>query len=66
MQISASVHPLLNGQDDEWFIERGYIFSVILQDEQGDVIDILDFKNEFAACTYAASINLQGKENAPA
>ncbi len=50
-------------QQDEQWLDRGYDYTVFVLDSTFDnplldVIDIVDFKNEFAAQTYADAVNL--------
>lgn len=48
-----------------YLVGEDYLYTVIVEVGEGDIIDMVDFKNEFAARTYADSINLQsGEDNA--
>ena len=62
MTIKAYVDSM-NGvySSERELISLGYTHSVMLIDEPedlGDVVDIIDFKNEFAAHTYADAYNM--------
>lgn len=52
-------------EHDAELMSKGYTHVVVLLDEiYNDVLDLVDFKNEFAAQTYADSINLKGGHHA--
>lgn len=64
MNRHAYVIPCVDNSPTQYLAAFGYLFSVVVEDEYG-IKDVVDFKNEFAARTYADSINLQnGEDNA--
>lgn len=63
MSTHAAVGPLFDDYDGS-LEKQGYLFSVIVYIGDTDCGDIVDFKNEFAAQTYADSINLKGEHHA--
>ncbi len=66
--LKAFVETYYNPNDAnlELGLVQGYTHTVVIVDaeDETDMIDMLDFKTEFAAQTYADSINLKGEHHA--
>lgn len=60
------VRAIVERCENDELTKAGYTHTVVLVDrcEVTDILDLVDFKNEFAAQTYAASINLKGEHHA--
>ncbi len=58
--MNAQTYSLIDDSPEQYLACQGYQYSVVLSDEKGEVVDVVDFKTEFAARTYAAFVNMQG------
>lgn len=61
----ATVVDVIDDSQTQYLASQGYLYTVIVEDEDDDddgVTDLVDFKNEFGARTYADYINIQAGE----